>query len=302
MIKNFLYNYFINKKISFKLMVLTLFFSAIITLVITVIQLFMDYRNGMKSIHTQISLIETGYIASISQSIWVYDNKQIILQLDGILNMPDIEYTSIDLNGGEHYERGKSVSKNFLTKKIQLTYKHNSETIVLGELTVIADLNKLYEQLIDKAIVVLLSQGVKTFIVSFFILFLFQRLVTRHLEKIAKHTNFLKINTKPEGLTLDKYTSSHTRDELDNLTEAINAMQNQIYKSYLDVSSQLDARKKAETLLVQYKKALDASVYVSKSDLAGIITYVNDSMCDITGYSREELIGKPHSMLRDPNT
>jgi PAS domain S-box-containing protein/diguanylate cyclase (GGDEF)-like protein len=302
MIKNFLYNYFINKKISFKLMVLTLFFSAVITLVITVIQLFMDYRNGMKSIYTQISLIETGYIASISQSIWVYDNKQIILQLDGILNMPDIEYASIDLNGGEHYERGKSVSKNFLTKKIQLTYKHNSETIVLGELTVIADLNKLYEQLIDKAIVVLLSQGVKTFIVSFFILFLFQRLVTRHLEKIAKHTNFLKIDTKPEGLTLDKYTSSHTRDELDNLTEAINAMQNQIYKSYLDVSSELEARKKAETLLIQYKKALDASVYVSKSDLAGVITYVNDSMCNITGYSREELIGKPHNILRDPDT
>ncbi|WP_456473571.1 EAL domain-containing protein [Desulfolithobacter sp.] len=54
-------------------------------------------------------------------------------------------------------------------------------------------------------------------------------------------------------------------------------------------------------LLEEYKRVLDESSIVSKSDLEGNITYVNDKLCEQTGYSREELLGKPHSMLRHPD-
>ncbi|MCV6606677.1 MAG: EAL domain-containing protein [Campylobacterales bacterium] len=52
--------------------------------------------------------------------------------------------------------------------------------------------------------------------------------------------------------------------------------------------------------LNEYKKAVDVSSIVSKGDIDGNITYVNDKFCHETGYAREELIGKPHSLLRDP--
>ena len=55
-------------------------------------------------------------------------------------------------------------------------------------------------------------------------------------------------------------------------------------------------------LLKQYKTILDESAIVSKGDLKGKITYVNDSFCEVSGYTREELIGKPHNMLRHPST
>jgi PAS domain S-box-containing protein len=54
-------------------------------------------------------------------------------------------------------------------------------------------------------------------------------------------------------------------------------------------------------ILLEYKKAVDASAIVSKSDLSGRITYVNDQFCKISGYSREELIGKPHNIVRSPD-
>lgn len=54
--------------------------------------------------------------------------------------------------------------------------------------------------------------------------------------------------------------------------------------------------------LDRYKKVLDHHDIVSKSDLNGIITYANDNFCTISGYSREELIGKPHSLVRHPDT
>lgn len=39
---------------------------------------------------------------------------------------------------------------------------------------------------------------------------------------------------------------------------------------------------------------------VSKTDLNGKINYVNEEFVKVAGYSREELIGKPHNIVRDP--
>ncbi|MGC9120802.1 MAG: PAS domain-containing protein [Sulfurihydrogenibium sp.] len=40
---------------------------------------------------------------------------------------------------------------------------------------------------------------------------------------------------------------------------------------------------------------------VSKTDTKGIITYANPVFCEIAGYSEEELIGKPHNIVRHPD-
>ena len=42
-------------------------------------------------------------------------------------------------------------------------------------------------------------------------------------------------------------------------------------------------------------------VIISRTDLKGVITYVNDTFATISGYSPEELIGKPHNILRHPD-
>lgn len=56
-----------------------------------------------------------------------------------------------------------------------------------------------------------------------------------------------------------------------------------------------------DQLLEEYKTAVDASNIVSKTDTKGIITYANQAFCDTSGYSIEELIGKPQNIVRHPN-
>ena len=54
-------------------------------------------------------------------------------------------------------------------------------------------------------------------------------------------------------------------------------------------------------LLNEHKKAIDASSVVSKTTTDGVITYVNDMFCDVSGYSASELLGKKHSVINHPD-
>jgi len=59
--------------------------------------------------------------------------------------------------------------------------------------------------------------------------------------------------------------------------------------------------KKTISLFESYKLAMDESSIVSKADLNGRITYVNENFCKNSGYTKEEAIGKLHNILRHPN-
>ena len=45
-------------------------------------------------------------------------------------------------------------------------------------------------------------------------------------------------------------------------------------------------------------QALENVMVISTTDLQGNITYANDLFCTLTGYTREELLGQPHSLVR----
>ena len=57
-----------------------------------------------------------------------------------------------------------------------------------------------------------------------------------------------------------------------------------------------------DKLLSEYKRAVDLGAIVSKANPKGLITYVNDSFIKISGYTQDELIGKPHSLVKHPDT
>lgn len=59
---------------------------------------------------------------------------------------------------------------------------------------------------------------------------------------------------------------------------------------------------KHEALFKGYQLIMDESSMVSKANLAGKITFVNDKFCEVSGYEREEILGKSHGILRSDNT
>lgn len=59
--------------------------------------------------------------------------------------------------------------------------------------------------------------------------------------------------------------------------------------------------KNQQLSLQQYQNAIDAGTIVSRTDPKGKITYINDKFVEISGYTREELLGQPHNIVRHPD-
>src|SRR5574340_250479 len=45
----------------------------------------------------------------------------------------------------------------------------------------------------------------------------------------------------------------------------------------------------------------DGAVIVSKTDLKGVITYCNSTFAEVSGFSRDEIVGSPHNIVRHPD-
>ncbi len=81
-----------------------------------------------------------------------------------------------------------------------------------------------------------------------------------------------------------------------NVTQLIRTISKVVEKLHLRYEN-----KKNSLLLKQYENITNISSIISKTDSKGVITFVNDKFCQISGYTKEELIGKPHNIIRHPD-
>lgn len=66
-----------------------------------------------------------------------------------------------------------------------------------------------------------------------------------------------------------------------------------IYAVARDITEQVKVRNKLQHL----QRALAQETIYAETDLSGVITKVNDNFCEISGYSKEELIGNTHKLI-----
>lgn len=59
--------------------------------------------------------------------------------------------------------------------------------------------------------------------------------------------------------------------------------------------------KKQNEKLKDYVDLIDKVAIISKTDNKGTITFVNELFCEVSGYSKEELIGNSHNITRHPD-
>ncbi len=86
------------------------------------------------------------------------------------------------------------------------------------------------------------------------------------------------------------YLEKLKKEEHNDLTQHNELLKKREHEHLLQLQTSLK-------ILEEFNDALNESGIVSKTDTQGIITYVNDSFCKVSGYERHELIGQQHNII-----
>ena len=270
--------------IGLRLLVGVLLFSGAVTIILTAIQLYVDYRRETSAIELQFNRIGASYTDSLAESLWNLDEKQLRLQLEGILRLPDIRVVEVREAGSAENPLSVRLSrdpgKSDLVRDYPLRYKAVGQDRVIGSFHLEATLAGIYWRLERTALAILVTQAAQTFLVSLFILYMFHHLVTRHLSAIAADVGSYRIEDSPRQLQLRRRPPRH-EDELQQVVTAFNALYHNLHTAYRNLADRE----------VKIRRLVDANVIgIFISDIEGRISEANDAFLRIVGYEREDLL------------
>ena len=224
--------------IATRLLGLILLCSSVITLVAIALQLYSNFNDDISSLEKRLDQVRVSTLASITKSLWGFDQEQLQIQINSVLDVADVVKVQVDWRDWNDQPQtlvarkpsigDETIGDNptrFLVKRYDLIYRDESTAAQnLGQLTVTATLNTIYDKLWERALFIALIQGTKTLLVSLLILWLIHTLLTRHIDTIARYARQLNLNKLSTPLVLERKTSTDTPDELDNVTNALNHM------------------------------------------------------------------------------
>ncbi|XOF32860.1 MAG: ATP-binding protein [Candidatus Electrothrix sp. YB6] len=253
---------FLSKGIGRRFATYILLFSSVITLIITASQLLYDYWRDISELEKHLQEIQILYQDTLSTSLWVHNTKSLNLQLDGMMRLPGILSVQVnDESGRKIAHRGKQREQRIIRRSFELNYLHRDKTVRLGEIIVLADLDVVYKRLLNKLFLVLVSQTIKTFLVSLFILFLFYLLVGRHLLTMASTARRITAGSFKYRLEIGH------NDELSDVSRSFNEMTGKLGANMAMLEQEIAERYQAQQALEKYKSHLEEIVEEKTADL-----------------------------------
>lgn len=117
------------------------------------------------------------------------------------------------------------------------------------------------------------------------------RRITKPLITLAEAMCTMATGDKSQRISVD------TDNEIGLLAESINQMLETRQQQWMSLEASNAIAQQALSELTEQKFALDQHAIVSITNTKGDITLINEKFCQISGYSREELIGKNHRLL-----
>lgn len=223
--------------------------STLLACVTTSIQLLWEYRTDVGDIDSTFQQIQQAYSRTLATAIWNFDYETIRTTLDGIASLSTIESAAIHTNEDRDFFSGARREDHQLIKvESRLALVHNGETRPMGTLVLAASRTQLFHRLMSKALLILLVQTLKTFLVSLAVLTVVDFLLNRHLRALAADVGRLDPHRSTAPLKLAR---RKREDELEALVQAFNDMQERLQASLTkrrELDEQLNQARRMEAL------------------------------------------------------
>ncbi|MGJ0290596.1 cache domain-containing protein [Aliarcobacter cryaerophilus] len=131
-------------------------------------------------------------------------------------------------------------------------------------------------------------------IISMFIIFLFILVAIYFISKYI--ADFINKNIKNLIYSFSKASLKNEKVDTNQLN----------FKEFIilanSLNKTLENKNMVEKKLQDYINIVNQNVIISSTNIQGVITEVSEAFCEISGYKKDELIGKSHNIVRHPDT
>lgn len=257
--------------LAWRLVAATIAFSTLVAVLTTVIQLYLDYRHDLGAIESTLDQVDNSYLATIANDLWSTNRDELQVVIAGLARLPHVQYLEIRESGKISAVAGSAKTQNILSRDYVLTHVHRGKTLTIGTLKVVMDMEGIYKSLLEKFWIIFFTNGVKTFLVAGFMLWLFHWLVTRHLQNIAEFSARLTPDNLHERLTLDRPVHTREqRDEFDLVVEGLTRMQSNLAAVILTLEQEIFKLEQAEDEIYRLNSALERRVIERTAQLEAV--------------------------------
>jgi signal transduction histidine kinase len=236
-----------------KITLLVFFIAVFLSLLSITLQTYLIYKQSVQEATATFDIIEQSYLPSLEVGMWEIDEDRIDILMDGIATLSSVGKATLLVENGTTKERVKDEIGNVIAQKsFDVEYTIDGQTFSLGSLIIEIGDAKIRNELWVNTRFVALSTVLTLIVTAIIITLIFQQSVSRHLVSMALYTSDLDLNKLGNELKLDRPMSA-TKDELDQVTTAINAMRVRIQK---DLKQQQETEKE----LREYRYELEQLV------------------------------------------
>ena len=266
-----------------RLVAATIAVSTLVALLATAFQLYLDFRHNLGQINTTFQQIDQTYLPTIANALWATNRHEVQVALDGLKQLPYVQYVTVREGDKLWAESGRLLKTRMQSRDYPLTHRHRDQTLTIGTLRIVVNIDGIYQLLLERFWIILLTNSIKTFIVAGFMLWLFHWLVTRHLQQIAAYAARLGSENLGQRLTLDRPANTQP-DEFDQVLEGFKLMQFNLSAALQALRQDIIARERVEEEMRQLNAQLEQRVADRTRQLqeqARIIDEIHDAVLSI---------------------
>ncbi|WP_458778228.1 two-component system sensor histidine kinase NtrB [Desulforhopalus sp. 52FAK] len=261
--------------------------SSSLTLIGTATELYFDYQAYLNRLSQRVGEVTEHQLPEIQRFIAAGDAESVGNVLQKMLGVAPIAYAAVIVENEVTWEKGNRGSRYEVVAS-QPFWVNQQKVQNAAVLKVATDISPVRDYIYQKFLHSLVTNGIKIFLIAAFVFLMFQFLVTRHLQDIARQIQGQDITKSTEPIVLER-RDSYQGDELDQVVTDLNVMREKAH----DALTMLE--KNEERLLLFFDSTEEAIVGVSRD---GNCSFVNDSCMEMLGLvDYETVIGKPLSAL-----
>lgn len=227
----------------------TLLFCFVFSLLAVGLRAWLAWQSNVRAMDGELELIEKVYQHTLAKAIWEVDSGGLDVHMESAMGVPALGSISLNYQGLE--QRGASLSAGrskpgWVASKLAPSRRFALElrpylaakAIPVGQLVLQGDERVLWQRLRADALDILFTQMVQSLLLAGFIMLIFNRMVTVHVQRIAQHLSRMGPHRLHQVLSLRRWRAHE--DELNQLVSGVNQLQAGLAQ-YLLAQEQVEA-------------------------------------------------------------